>query len=107
MANKELNRLKVVLSEKKKTNKWLDEQQGKDKTIIIKCCTNIWQLDMGSLMKIAKLLEFEVTDLFRKIILLDKMNAINNIPLSLDCNADSEANCLMNVKDKAAMATTL
>ena len=32
MANKELNRLKVVLAEKKKTNKWLGEQLGKDKT---------------------------------------------------------------------------
>ena len=31
MANKELNRLKVVLAEKKKTNKWLGEQLGKDK----------------------------------------------------------------------------
>lgn len=31
MANKELNRLKVVLAEKKKTNKWLGEQPGKDK----------------------------------------------------------------------------
>ena len=31
MANRELNRLKVVLAEKKKTNKWLGEQLGKDK----------------------------------------------------------------------------
>ncbi|MFW5531960.1 MAG: transcriptional regulator, partial [Segatella copri] len=30
MANKELNRLKVVFAEKKKTNKWLGEQLGKD-----------------------------------------------------------------------------
>ena len=36
MANKELNRLKVVLAEKKKTNKWLGEQLGKDKTTISK-----------------------------------------------------------------------
>ncbi len=34
MANKELNRLKVVLAEKKRTNKWLSEQLGKDKTTI-------------------------------------------------------------------------
>ena len=43
MANKELNRLKVVLAEKKKTNKWLGEQLGKDKTTISKWCTNTCQ----------------------------------------------------------------
>lgn len=29
MANKDLNRLKIVLVEKKRTNKWLAEQLGK------------------------------------------------------------------------------
>ena len=28
--NKDINRLKVVLAEKKRTNKWLAEQLGKD-----------------------------------------------------------------------------
>ena len=66
MVNKELNRLKVVLAEKKKTNKWLGEQLGKDKTTISKWCTNTCQPDLGNLMKIAKLLEVEVTDLLRQ-----------------------------------------
>ena len=66
MANRELNRLKVVLAEKKKTNKWLGEQLGKDKTTISKWCTNPCQPDLGSLMKISKLLEVEVTDLLRE-----------------------------------------
>lgn len=66
MANRELNRLKVVLAEKKKTNKWLGEQLGKDKTTISKWCTNTCQPDLGSLMKISKLLEVEVTDLLRE-----------------------------------------
>ena len=30
MANKDINRIKVVLADKKKTNKWLAEQLGKD-----------------------------------------------------------------------------
>ena len=34
MANKDLNRIKVVLADKKKTNKWLAEQLGKDQTTI-------------------------------------------------------------------------
>ena len=66
MANRELNRLKVVLAEKKKTNKWLAEQLGKDKTTISKWCTNTCQPDLGSLMKISKLLEVEVTALLRE-----------------------------------------
>ena len=48
MANKELNRLKVVLAEKKKTDKWLDEQPGKDKTTISKWCTNTCQPDLSN-----------------------------------------------------------
>lgn len=48
MANKELNRLKVVLAEKKKTNKWLGEQPGKDKTAISKWCTNTCQQDLSN-----------------------------------------------------------
>ena len=66
MANKELNRLKVVLAEKKRTNKWLAEQLGKDKTTISKWCTNTCQPDLGNLMKTAKLLEVEVSDLLRE-----------------------------------------
>ncbi|WP_418322849.1 helix-turn-helix transcriptional regulator, partial [Segatella hominis] len=49
-----------------KTNKWLGKQLGKDKTTISKWCTNTCQPDLGNLMKIAKLLEVEVTDLLRQ-----------------------------------------
>ena len=66
MASKNLNRLKVVLAEKQRTNKWLAEQLGKDQTTISKWCTNTCQPDLGNLMKIAKLLEVEVTDLLRQ-----------------------------------------
>lgn len=48
MANKELNRLKVVLAEKKKTNKWLGEQLEKDKTTISKWCTKTCQPDLSN-----------------------------------------------------------
>ena len=57
MANKQLNRIKVVLVDKQRTNKWLAEQLGKDKTTISKWCTNSSQPDLKSLMKTAKLLE--------------------------------------------------
>ena len=64
--NTDLNRLKLVLVEKKKTGKWLAEQLGKDPATISKWCTNTCQPDLGNLMKIAKLLEVEVTDLLRQ-----------------------------------------
>lgn len=65
MASKNLNRLKVVLADKQRTNKWLAEQLGKDKTTISKWCTNSSQPDLESLMKTAKLLNVEVAELLR------------------------------------------
>lgn len=44
---KDLNRLKVVLAEKKRTNKWLAEQLGKNVTTVSKWCTNTSQPDLS------------------------------------------------------------
>ncbi len=63
MANRELNRLKIVLVEKKRTNKWLAEKLGKNQTTVSKWCTNTCQPDIGNFMKIAKLLEVSITEL--------------------------------------------
>lgn len=65
MANRDLNRLKVVLVEKKRTNKWLAEQLGKDQGTISKWCTNTCQPDLGNLMKISKLLDVDLKELVR------------------------------------------
>lgn len=65
MPSKNLNRIKVVLADKQRTNKWLAEQLEKDKTTISKWCTNSSQPDLESLMKTAKLLNVEVTELLR------------------------------------------
>lgn len=62
---KYLNRLKVVLADKKRTNKWLEKQLGKDSGTISKWCTNTCQPNIGSLMDFAELLEEEVTELLR------------------------------------------
>lgn len=66
MQNEDLNRLKVVLVENKRTNKWLAEQLGKDQGTVSKWCTNTCQLDLKTLVRIAELLEVELTDLVRK-----------------------------------------
>ena len=65
MENKDLNRLKVVLAEKKRTNKWLAEQLGKDPATISKWCTNNEQPNLENLVEIAKCLGVTVNDLIR------------------------------------------
>lgn len=54
---KDLNRLKVILAEKKKTNKWLAEQLGCAPTTVSKWCTNSSQPSLESIEKMANLLE--------------------------------------------------
>ena len=65
MENKDLNRLKVALAEKKRTNKWLAEKLGKDPATVSKWCTNSAQPNMENLMEIAKCLEVDVNELLR------------------------------------------
>lgn len=62
----DINRLKVVLVEKKRTNKWLAEQLEKDPATVSKWCTNTSQPDLQTLTKIAFLLGVEVRDLINK-----------------------------------------
>lgn len=65
MANKKINRLKIVLAEKEKTNNWLAEQLGRDKATISKWCTNTCQPDIETFIRISKLLNVDVSDLLR------------------------------------------
>lgn len=60
---KNFNRLKVVLAENKKTNKWLAEQLGKDPATVSKWCTNIAQPGIETLYQIAQCLEIDVREL--------------------------------------------
>ena len=55
-----------MLAEKKKTNKWLAEQVGKDPATISKWCTNTEQPSLEMLLQIAKVLNVEVKDLLRE-----------------------------------------
>ena len=58
-----LNRLKVVLVEKQRTSKWLAEQLGVSTVTVSKWCTNMHQLDLQTLAKIADLLGCEKREL--------------------------------------------
>ena len=59
----DINRLKVVLAEQKRTNKWLAEQLGKDPASVSKWCTNASQPSLETLVEIAKSLNVDVKDL--------------------------------------------
>ena len=60
----DINRIKVVLVEKKRTSKWLAEQMEVNPTTVSKWCTNSSQPDLASLLKIADLLEVDIKELF-------------------------------------------
>ena len=50
-----LNRIKVVLAEKQRTNRWLAEQMGKSENTISRWCSNKSQPSLGMLVKVAEL----------------------------------------------------
>ena len=59
----DINRLKIVLVEKKRTSKWLAEKLGKVPSTVSKCCTNVQQPDLITLTRIAELLEVDRREL--------------------------------------------
>ena len=59
----DINRVKLVLVEKKRTSKWLSEQLGVAPSTVSKWCTNSSQPDVASLLKIADLLEVDIKEL--------------------------------------------
>lgn len=60
---KDINRLKVVLAEQKRTNKWLAGQLGKDPGTVSKWCTNTLQPNLETLNQIAAVLKVDIREL--------------------------------------------
>lgn len=63
MAERDINRIKLVLVEKKRTAKWLAEELKKDPATISKWCTNSSQPSLETLLEIANVLEVDVKEL--------------------------------------------
>ena len=59
----DLNRIKVVLVEKKRTAKWRAEELDKNPATVSKWCTNASQSDLYTLDKIAILLDIDKREL--------------------------------------------
>ena len=62
----DINHLKLLLVEKKKTSKWLSEQLGITPSTVSKWCTNTSQPDMETLARISELLNVGVEDLYNQ-----------------------------------------
>lgn len=63
MVDKPINRLKSVLAESQKTNKWLANELNKSETTVSRWCTNEVQPTMQTFLKIADLLDVDIKDL--------------------------------------------
>ena len=60
-----MNRIKVVLAEKQRTNRWLAEQMGKSENTISRWCSNKSQPSIAQLQEIANLLDVDVRVLLK------------------------------------------
>lgn len=69
MPREQVNRLKIVLAEEQKSNKWLAEQLGKDQATISKWVTNSSQPDLKNLLRIANTLNVDVARLLNADVL--------------------------------------
>ena len=77
MPREQVNRLKIVLAEEQKSNKWLAEQLGKDQATISKWVTNSSQPDLKNPLRIAKTLNVDVARLLN----LDVLNEEQQVNL--------------------------
>lgn len=63
MIIRDINRLKIVLAEQKRTNKWLADRLGKDTSTVSRWCSNRMQPSLEMLVKIAEVLDVDAKDL--------------------------------------------
>ena len=80
-----INRIKAMLVDKGKTNRWLATQLGKDPATVSKWCTNSAQPTLETMMQIAKLLNVEMNDLVR-------FEALPEIPTQEETNENIQQN---------------
>lgn len=63
MAKKAINRIKIVLVEQGRTNKWLADRLGKNATTVSRWCTNDMQPSLETLVQISDVLNVNVREL--------------------------------------------
>lgn len=63
MTTKELNRIRVVLAELNKKNKWLADELGKNQATVSQWCNNVRQPSIETLTEIANVLDVDIRQL--------------------------------------------
>lgn len=63
MSSQKLNRIKDVLREQGRTNKWLSAQIDRNEVTVSRWCQNTQQPDLETLYRIARVLSVDVCDL--------------------------------------------
>ena len=63
MGKKAINRIKVVLVEHGRTNKWLADKLGKNSATVSRWCTNDMQPSLETLVEISDVLHINVREL--------------------------------------------
>jgi len=63
ISNRAINRLKAVLAEQGKTNKWLAVELNKNENTISRWCTNEVQPPVETMLQIAELLKIDIKEL--------------------------------------------
>jgi transcriptional regulator with XRE-family HTH domain len=61
-----INRIKIVLAEKNRTNKWLAEVLGKNEATVSRWCTNETQPSLETLVEVAQVLDTDVRELLHR-----------------------------------------
>ncbi|WP_437397536.1 helix-turn-helix transcriptional regulator [Flagellimonas lutimaris] len=62
-SKKQINRIRVVLAEKDRTNKWLSEKVNKNRTTVSRWCTNDMQPSLETLVEVAEVLDVDIREL--------------------------------------------
>lgn len=62
----QLNRIKAILIEQGRTNKWLADKLGKNPTTVSRWCTNESQPPLETLYQIAQLLNTDIREILNK-----------------------------------------
>ena len=62
-SKKQINRIRVVLAEQDRTNKWLSEKVDKNRTTVSRWCTNDMQPSLETLVEIAEALDVDIREL--------------------------------------------
>ena len=62
-SKKSYNRIRVVLAEQDRTNKWLAEKVGRNRTTVSRWCTNDMQPSIETLAEVAEVLDVDIREL--------------------------------------------